>query len=128
MIIRLFREPNEIGNNIPISIFNPKTLPKIVTDNIKIDDEQMSKELAENMIFPYLPTDRIPKEAININLDCHLINHLNSKITIKQIFLESEKICNNERISEMANTYARLINQCKVKYQTVFSARIYKLD
>ena len=31
-------------------------------------------------------------------------------------------------MKEMAKTYARLINQCKFKYQTLFSANLYELD
>ena len=80
------------------------------------------------MINPYYLTDRILKIAFIINLDSHHINHLNSKITIKYNYLEIEKNYVIKIVKQMANIYARLSNQIKFKYQTVFSARFDKQD
>ena len=42
--------------------------------------------------------------------------------------MEIEKIHVNNTLKEMANIYARLLNQYKFKYQTKFSARLDKQD
>ena len=51
----LLQEPIEkkIKNN-----YNAKTLKQILMENIKLDDKQLSKELAKKMINPYYFTDR----------------------------------------------------------------------
>ena len=58
------------------------------------------------------------------NLDSHKFNHANSEIILKPniLKLRNETRYNNELLKEMASIYARLINQYKSKYQTVFSA------
>ena len=82
------------------------------------------------MINPYYFTDRNLKVGIKINLDSHHINHANSKITITRNHLEFgiEFRYINKIMKELAVIYARLINQYKFKYQTVFSARFDKQD
>ena len=45
----LFQEPTE--NKIQKS-YNPKPLKQIARDNIKLDDKQLKKEIAERMINP----------------------------------------------------------------------------
>ena len=39
---------------IKLNIFNPKSLKQIARDNIKLDDEQINKELAKQMNKPSL--------------------------------------------------------------------------
>ena len=121
----LFREP--IENKIK-KIFNPKSLKQLARNNIKLDDKQLNKELAKKMINPYYFTDRNIKVGFKINLDSHNLHHTNSKLTIipnhPEFGIEIRYI--NKIMKELAVIYARLINQYKFKYQTVFSARFDK--
>ena len=57
-----------------------------------------------------------------------LINHANSKLTIIPNYLEFgiEVRCINKIMKKLSIIYARLMNQYKFKYQTVFSARFDK--
>ena len=68
--------------------------------------------------------------GFKINLDSHHINHANSKLTIipyhPEFGIEVRYI--NKIMKELSVIYARLINQYKFKYQTVFSARFDKQD
>ena len=111
-------------------IYNPRSLRQIARDNIKLDDKQLNKELAREMINPYYFTDRNLKVGFKINLDSHNINHDNSKLTIipnyPEFGIEVRYI--NKIMKEFSVIYARLINQNKFKYQTVFSARFDKQD
>ena len=45
----LFKEPIENKVN---KIYNPKSLKQLARDNIRLDDEQLNKELAKKMINP----------------------------------------------------------------------------
>ena len=80
------------------------------------------------MINPYYFTDRNLKVGFNFNLDSHNLHHTNSKLTITtyhpEFGIEFRYI--NKIMKELSNIYARLINQYKFKYQTVFSARFDK--
>ena len=122
-----FQEPVE--NKIK-KIYNPKPLKQLARDNIRLDDKQLNKELAKKMINPYYFTDRNLKVGFKINLDSHHINHANSKLTIipyhPEFGIEVRYI--NKIMKELSVIYARLINQYKFKYQTVFSARFDKQD
>ena len=82
------------------------------------------------MINPYYSTNRALQVAFKINLDSHHINHANSKLTITPNFPEVgiELRYINKIMKELSVIYARLINQYKLKYQTVFSARFDKQD
>ena len=123
----LFREP--IENKIK-KIYNPISLKKLARNKINLDDKQLNKELAKKMINPYCFSDRNLKVAYKINLDSHHISHLNSKLTISSNFentgIEFRFI--NKIMREMAIIFARLMNQYKFRYQTVFSARFDKQD
>ena len=123
----LFQEP--IENNIR-KIYNPKPLRQLERDNIRLDDKQLNKKLARRMIDRYYFTDRNLRAGFKINLVIHHINHANSKLTILPIYPEFgiEVRYNNKIMKELAVIYARLINQYKFKYQTVFSARFDKQD
>ena len=123
----LFQEPVEKKIK---KMYNPKSLKQIARNNNNLDDEQLNKELAKKMINPYNFSDRSLKVAYKINLDSHHINHLNSKLTIASNFentgIEFRFI--NEIMRKMSIIHARLINQYKFRYQTVFSARFHKQD
>ena len=123
----LFREP--IENKIK-KIYNPISLKKLARNKINLEDKQLNKELAKKMINPYYFSDRNLQVAYKINLDSHHINHLNSKLTITSNFenigIEFRFI--NKIMREMSIIYARLLNQYKIRYQTVFSARFDKQD
>ena len=111
-------------------IYNPKSLKQLARNNIKLDDKQLNKELARKMINPYDFIDENLREGFKINLDSHHINHLNSKLTITpnhpEFGIEIRYI--NQIMKELAVIYARIINQYKFNYQTVFSARFDKQD
>ena len=82
------------------------------------------------MINPYYFIDENLKVGFKIKLDSHHINHANSKVTITpnhpEFDIEFRYI--NKIMKELAVIYARLINQYKFRYQTVFSARFDKQD
>ena len=77
---------------------------------------------------PYYFTDRALQVGFIIKLDSHHINDANSIITINPAYPEFgiENRYNNKITKETANIYARLKNQNKFNYQTVFSARFDK--
>ena len=80
------------------------------------------------MINPYYFTDRNWRVGFNINLHSHNINHANSKINITPNYPEFgiEVRYINKIIKNSSVIYARLVNQYKFRYQTVFSARFDK--
>ena len=82
------------------------------------------------MINPYYFTDRKLKVGFKINLDSHHTNHANSKLNTTPNYPEFgiETIYINKIMKELSIIYARLINQNKFRYQTVFSARFDKQD
>ena len=120
----LFLEPVENKNKI----YNPKSLKQLARDNIRLDDKQLNKELAKNMLNPYYFSDRNLRVGFKIDLDSHHINHTNSKSTIIPNFPEFgiEVRYINKIMKELSVIYARLINQNKFKYQTKCSARFDK--
>ena len=82
------------------------------------------------MLNPYYFTDRASQVGFKVNLDSHHINHANSKLTTLPSYPEfgTEVRYINKHIKELSAIYARLNNQYKFKYQTVFSARFVKQD
>ena len=68
--------------------------------------------------------------AFEINLDSHHTNHANSKLTIILNYPEfgNETRYINNIMEDSSIIYARLKNQYKFTYQTVFSARFDKQD
>ena len=74
------------------------------------------------MLNPYYFEDKLFYNFLKINLDSHHINHLNSKLTISSTteYNSIEMNLINNLVKQMATIYARLINQYKFKYQTVF--------
>ena len=98
--------------------------------NFKLDDKQLNKELAKKMINPYYFTDKNSIVGFKINLDSHHTNHASSKLTITSNYPEfgNEVRYINKIIKELSVNYARLKNQYKFKYQTIFTARLDKQD
>ena len=82
------------------------------------------------MLNPYYFTERNLRVGFKINLESHHINHANSKLTIApncpKFGIEVRYM--NKIMKDLSVIYARLINQYKFKYQTVFSARSDKQD
>ena len=107
-------------------VYNPKTLKQLAREKIKLDD----KELAKIMINPYYFIDENLKNGFKINLESHNISHANSILTITPKFPEFgiEYRYINKIIKELSVIYARLINQYKFKYHTLFSASFYKIN
>ena len=101
-------------------VYNPKTLKQVAREKIKLD----YKELAEMMINPYYFIDKNLKIGFKINLESHNFSHANSILTITPNFpdfsIEFRYI--NKIVQELSVIYARLINQYKFKYHTLFSA------
>ena len=106
-------------------VYNPKTLKQLAREKIKLND----KELAKIMINPYYFINRNLKIGFKINLESHNFSHANSILTITpnfpEIGIEIRYI--NEIVKELSVIYARLINQYKSKYHTLFSAIFYKI-
>ena len=107
-------------------VYNPKTLKQLAREKIKLDD----KELAKMMINPYYFIDENLKNGFKINLESHNISHANSILTITPNFQEFgiEFRYINKIVKELSVIYARLINQYKFKYHTLFSASFYKIN
>ena len=107
-------------------VFNPKTLIQLTREKIKLND----KELAKIMINPYYFFDENLKIRFKINLESHNFSHANSILTITSNFPEFgiEFRYINKIIKDLSVIYARLINQYKFKYHTLFSASFYKIN
>ena len=75
-----FKEP--IENKIE-QTYNPKSSKQLAREIVKVDDKQLTKELAKKMINPSFFTDRILKIRFNITLESHHITHANSKMIKK---------------------------------------------
>ena len=79
---------------------------------------------------PYYCIDENFKIGFKINLESHNISHANSFLTITPIFPEFgiEFRYINKIVHELSVIYARLRNQNKYKYHTLFSASFYKIN
>ena len=123
----LFKRPVE--NKIK-TIYNPKSLKQLARNNIKLDDKQLKKELAEKMIKLCFFIDRTLSFGFKISLDSHHVNHASSKLTIipnyPEFGIEIRYI--NKVMEELSVIYARILIQYKFRYQTVFPARFDKQD
>ena len=107
-------------------VYNPKTFKQLAREKNKLDD----KELAKMMTNPYYFIDENLKIGFKINLENHNINHANSILTITPNFPEFgiEFRYINKIMKELSVNYARLRNQYKLKYHTLFSASFYKIN
>ena len=108
------------------TVYNPKTLIQLAREKIKLDD----KELAKLMINPYYFIDKNLKIGFKNNLESHNFSHANSILTILPIYPEFgiEFRYINKIVKELSFIYARLKNQYKFKYHTLFSASFYKIN
>ena len=108
--------------------YKAKSLKQIARDNIRLNDRKLNGELYGRMLNQYYFTDRALQVGFKINLDSHNLHHTNSKLTIipnhPEFGIEVRFI--NKIMKELSVIYARLKNQYKFKYQTVFSARFDK--
>ena len=107
-------------------VYNPKTSKQLAREKIKLDD----KELAKIMINPYYFIDKNLKIGFKINLESHNFSQAISILTITPKFpdfgIEFRYI--NKIVKELSVNYAKLINQYKFKYHTLFSASFYKIN
>ena len=108
----------------------PNSLKQMARDSIKLDDTQSNEELAKKMINPYYFTDRNLKAGFKVDSDTHHVNHDNFKLTITPNYPEFgiEVRHFNKIIKEFFVVYARLINQDKFRYRTVFTASFDEQD
>ena len=87
-----------------------------------MDDKQLIRELAKEMINPIYFFDRALQIGFKIALESHHFNHANSNFFIKPNYpdfgIEARYI--NKVIKELSVFYARLLNQYKFKYQIIF--------
>ena len=107
-------------------VYNPKTLKQLAREKFKLDD----KELAKMMINPYYFIDENLKNGFKIKLESHNFSHADSTLTVTPKFpnfgIDFRYI--NKIVKELSVIYARLINQYKFKYHTLFSASFYKIN
>ena len=122
----LFKEERSPINTKIQKVYNPKTLKQLAREKIKLND----KELARMMINRYYFINKNSKICFKINLESHNFSHANSILTITPKFPEFgiEFRYINKIIKELYVIYARLINQYKFKYHTLFSASFYKIN
>ena len=123
---RFFKEEKAPIKKKIQKVYNPKTLKQLAREKIKLDD----KELAKMMISPYYFIDENLKNGFKINLESHNISHATSILNILPKFSEFgiEYRYINKIIKELSVIYARLINQYKFKYHTLFPASFYKIN
>ena len=81
------------------------------------------------IINPYYFIDKNLKVGFKINLESHNFSHANSILTILPKFPEFgiEFRYINKIVKELSFFNARIINQYKFKYHTLFSASFYKI-
>ena len=82
------------------------------------------------MINPYYFIDKNLKISFKIDLESHNFSHANSILSILPKFPEFgiEFRYINKIVKELSIIYARLKNQYKFKYHTLFSASFYKFN
>ena len=82
------------------------------------------------MINPYYFIDKNLKIGFKINQESHNFSHVNSILTILPKFLKfgTEFRYISKIVKELSFIYARLINQYKFKYHTLFFASFYKIN
>ena len=93
-----------------------------------MNDKELDKELAKKMINPFYFFDENSEIGFKINLESHDIIHANFLLKIDPNFPEKgiERKYINKILKRMATVYARVKNQCRFKYHTLFSASFYK--
>ena len=88
------------------------------------------KEFAKMMINPYYFIEENLKNGFKINLESHNFSHANSISTVTPKFPEFgiEYRYIKKIVKDLSVIYARLINQYKFKYHTIFSASFFKMN
>ena len=122
----LFKEEKSPIKKKMQKVYNPKTLKQLAREKIKLDD----KDFAKIMINPYYFIDKNLKIGFKIILESHNFSHANSILSILPKFPEYgiEFRYINKIVKELSVIYAKLINQYKFKYHTLFSASFYKIN
>ena len=126
----LFKEEQTHFKKKIQKLYNPKTLKHLAREKFKLDD----KELSKMMINPYYFIDENLKLGFKTNLESHNISQVlesaSSISTITPRFPEYgiEFTYTNKIIKELSVIYARLKNQNKYKYHTLYSASFYKIN
>ena len=123
---RLYKEERTPIKKQIKKVYNPKTLKQIARGKIKLDD----KELAKIMINPYYFIDKNLKIGFKINLESHNFSHANSILIVTRRFPEFgiEYRYINKIVKKLSVICARLTNQNKFNYHTIFSASSYKIE
>ena len=82
------------------------------------------------MINPYYFNDKNLEIDFKIILESHNFSHANSILTITPNFPDFGFVFRyiNKIVKELSVIYARLMNQYKFKYHTLFSASFYKIN
>ena len=80
------------------------------------------------MTNPFYCFDRAIQVGFNNTLESHHNNRTYSKLNIQRDYLENEMKYVKTFLKEIATMYAKLINQNKIKYQTIIPARFDKQD
>ena len=82
------------------------------------------------MVNPYYFIDKNLKIGFKIILESHNFSHANSILSILPKFPEYGIGFRyiNKIVKELSGIYARLINQSKFKYHTLFSASFYRIN
>ena len=69
-------------------MYNPEPFRQKARDNFKLDDKQLNKEVAANMINTFCFTDRVLKVVLKITMESHHNNHAFSKLFFKPNYPE----------------------------------------
>ena len=112
--------------NIPKTIYNPKSMKQIEREKIKTYDMEIAKRTTNPLYF----NENLSQLCSKINLRSHIINHNNSILNLEPNFqnLQIENRYLNEILRKIASLYAGLKKQNKFNYRTVFAARSDKQD
>ena len=88
----------------------------IARDNIKIDDKQLSKKLAQKLLNPFHFPDRALQVGFNFILESHNFNLAIFKVTIEPNYpdfgIDLQYI--NKNLEEIATINAKLFSQKKI--------------
>ena len=105
-------------------------MKQIARKIIFLDDRDLDKKLAKEMIHPYNFTAENMKKGSSINLDNYKFIHANSILCLIPYYQDFaiEIRHDNRIINEMATFYVRLVNQYKYKYHIMVSAMFFRIN
>ena len=72
------RKSNHLLGKKLKKLYNPKTLKQTARGKVKLDDNELEKKLAKEMIISYCFMDENLKIGFKKNLESRNINHANS--------------------------------------------------